>query len=470
MKKFLSLALAAVMIMTLSSSAIYAAPNNNPNASFNREKSAFENKVKNNKINKGETDQIEEQLREQLRFTMLNKEGLPYGLAKRMELPPGLQMLFERGTLPYGIAKKLMDNYYPLPGQKTDLEVLEALIVTANSKATAAVVADYEGGLTTINTFKAAIIVAENFVDGYVETQKAQIKTEIINLKVAMKAFDDAKFVPEKMDEVEAILAELMNYKTNYFDVLTPEKQVELTNLIAFINTFTRDTNPVDLTKGDFDKIVLEAKAFSDPLTLLYVNLDLAKELYEEPEANYLTGSHVKLNIAIDDVEDFLVGKTTAALILIVNEVKEHNEDLDEAIEVFKDSELLGDAELAVLENLMASLQNIYDDESDASLLILINKIDEYVDEEKDLTVGVYSDLLEASKLYISNLYVYLVADLEELIVDAEAKILVTPVSVERTALIALIDEIEVYIDAEEYEYEVLVAFYNELLVAYNAL
>lgn len=466
MKKVLSLVLAAVMIMTLSSSAIYAAPNNNPNAAFNREKSAFENKVKNKTMNEGD----EEALREQLRFTMLNGEGLPYGLAKRMELPPGLQMLFERGTLPYGIAKKLMDNYYPVPGKKTDLEVLEALIVTADAKVEVAVAADYKGGITTINTFKAAIVVAKDFVDEYVETQKSLIKPEIDKLKAAMKVFDDAKFVPEKLDEVKAILAKLMIYKTSYFDVLTPEKQVDLTNLIAFINTFTRTNDPVKLTKGDYDKIVLEAKLFSDPLTLLYVNLDLAKDLLEEDEADYLPGAHVKLEIAIDDVEDFLVGKTTSALILIVDEVKDHNENLVEAIEIFKDSELLGDAELAVLENLMASLQDIYDTTPSYNLSKLINKIDEYVDEEKVLTVGVYSDLLEASKVYISNLYVYLVAELEALIVDAEADMVDSTNVVAKAELVILIDEIEDYIDAEDYEYEVLVAFYNELLVAYNAL
>lgn len=460
MKKVLSLVLVAVMIMTLSSSAIYAAPNKNPNASFNKNQSTFENKVKNKAMNEAD----EEALREQLRFTMLNGEGLPYGIGKRLELPPGLQMLFERGTLPHGIAKKLMDNYYPLPGKKTDLEVLEALIVTANSKATAAVPADYKGGNTTINTFKAAIIAAESFVDGYVETQKSQIKTEIENLKKAMKDFDDAEFVPEKLDDVKSIRNKLLIFKTNYYDILTEEKQDDLDDLILFIATFTRTLNPVPLTKGDYDEIVKLAKAFSDPLTLLYVNLDIAKDLYKEPVVDYLPGSHVKLAIAIDDVEDFLVGKTTSALIIIIDEVEEQNENLVEAIEVFKNSELLGDSELAVLENLMASLQKIYDETPSYNLYKLINKIDEYVDEEKVLTVGVYYEILEASKAYISDLYAYLVAELQALIVDAQEAILDSDDALAIEKLEDLIEEIEKYITKDNLVYEDLVEYYNDLV------
>ncbi|MCD4712249.1 MAG: hypothetical protein K8R73_03115 [Clostridiales bacterium] len=463
MKKLLSVLLAAVMIVTLSSSAIFAAPNNNPNASFNREKSSFENKVKNKTMNEGE----EEALREQLRFTMIKNEGLPYGLAKKIDLPLGLQKILLRdGALPYGLAKRLMEDY-PLPGTRTDIEVLQALIATANAKLDAAVETQYKGGDATIDKFELAIVAAEKFANEYDETKKAQIKTEIDKLKAAMKEFDDAKYV-DKLVEVEAILVKLMTYKNNYYNDLTPEKKIDLIDLIAFITTFTRDINPVELTKGDFDKIVLEAKLFSDPLTLLYVNLDIAKELYKEPVADYLAGSHVKFYTAIHEVDVFLANNTTPALILIVDAVEEHNENLEEAIEEFEDNKLLGTDELAVLEKLMVALIDL--DDNSYKLTVLINKIDEYVDEEKDLTVGAYNDLLEASKVYISDLYVYLKAELVAWIDKAELAIVASTDTDAIDALNDLIDDIEAYLAADDLVYEEMVAFYNDLLVAISEL
>jgi hypothetical protein len=481
MKKVLSLVLVAVMIMTLSSSAIFAAPNNNPNAAFNRDKSAFENKVKNKTMNEGE----EEALKEQLRFTMLNGEGLPYGIAKRLVLPPGLQMLFDRGTLPHGIAKKLMDNYYPLPGKKTDFEVLQALIVTANSKATTAVAADYKGGATTINTFKLAIVASEKFVDEYVETQNSLIKPEIDKLKAAMKVFDDAKFVPEKLDDVKAILVKLDAYKTAYFSLLTSEKQAELTNLIVFINTFTRTDEPVKLTKGDFDKIVLEAKAFSDPLIvlnnkivdakiLLYKDITDLTKGYKETEGitqgTYLPGSNVALKNAIVVAETFVANQTTQSLITTKAQVEAQVKTLNTAMETFKGNKILGAAEMSVVKMIINILEDEYNTPYPTQLNVLITDLKYYVANPALFTIAAYDDLLDRTDYYINDLYDSIVAELEALIIDAEAKVLITPVSAERTALIALIVEIENYIDDEEYKYIELVAFYNELLVAYNAL
>jgi hypothetical protein len=482
MKKVLSLVLVAVMIMTLSSSAIFAAPNNNPNAAFNKNPSAFENKLKNKTMNEGE----EEALKEQLRFTMLNGEGLPYGLAKRTDLPPGLQKIFARtGFLPYGIGKRLMEDY-PLPGTRTDIEVLKALIVTAENKADAAVVAEYKGGATTIATFKAAIVVAKDFVAGYDETQKAQIKTETDKLKAAMKVFDDAKYVPEKLDDVKAILVKLDAYKTAYFSLLTSDKQTELTNLIIFINTFTRtDPDPVKLTKGDFDKIVLEAKAFSDPLIvlnnkivdakiLLYKDITDLTKGYKETEGTtqgtYLPGSNVALKNAIVVAETFVANQTTQSLITTKAQVEAQVKTLNTAMETFKGNKILGADEMSVVKMIINILEDKYNTPYSTKLNTLIIDLNYYVDNPALFTIAAYDDLLDRTDYYINDLFDSIVTVLELLIIDAEAKVLITPVSAERTALIALIVEIENYIDAKEYKYIELVAFFNELLVAYNAL
>jgi hypothetical protein len=481
MKKVLSVLLAAVMIVTLSSSAIYAAPNNNPNAAFNRDKSAFENKVRNNIKNEGE----EKELKEQLRFTMLNGEGLPYGIGKRLTLPPGLQMLFERGTLPHGIAKKLMDNYYPLPGQKTDFEVLEALIVTANIKATAAVEADYKGGLTTINTFKAAIVATEKFVDEYVETQKAQVKTEIDKLKAAMKTFDDSKFAPEKLDEVKTILNKLMIFKANYYAVLTPEKQSDLDVLITFINTFTRTAEPVQLTKGDYDKIVMNSKAFSDPLVVLYNKITEAKVLlykditntglgYKVTEGtlpgNYLPGSNAALLNAITVAETFVATHTTQTLIEIKAEVETQTKKLDEAIKNFKGNKILSPAELSVVKMIINVLEDNNTKPYPVKMNTLINDLKYYVANPSLFTVTVYDNLLTRTKAYIPNLFDSLKAELEALIEDAEAKILLSTDADAIIALEALIVKVEAYIKANVLVYEELVAFFNEIVKGINEL
>ncbi len=478
MKKVLSLVLVAVMIMTLSSSAIFAAPNNNPNAAFNRDKSAFENKVKNKTMNEGE----EEALKEQLRFTMLNGEGLPYGLAKRTDLPPGLQKIFARtGFLPYGIGKRLMEDY-PLPGTRTDIEVLKALIVTAENKDDAAVVAEYKGGQTTINTFIAAILVADNFADGYVETQKAQIKTEIDKLKAAMKVFDDAKFVDEKLVEVEVILAKLLIFKTNYYAVLSDDKQDDLDELIIFITTIV---SAEKLTKGEFDKIVMEAKAFEDPMIVLNNKITEAKILLYKDitninsdfkvvegtlPGNYLPGSNPALKNAITVAENFVATHMVQNLVVIKSEVDAQVKTLNTAMETFKGNKILGADEMSVVKMIINILEDKYNTPYSTKLNTLIIDLNYYVDNPALFTIAAYDDLLDRTDYYINDLFDSIVTVLELLIIDAEAKVLITPVSAERTALIALIVEIENYIDAKEYKYIELVAFFNELLVAYNAL
>lgn len=478
MKKVLSLLLVAVMIMTLSSSAIYAAPNNNPNAAFNKNPSAFENKVKNKTVNKGE----EEALKEQLRFTMLNKEGLPYGIGKRLELPPGLQMLFDRGTLPYGIAKKLMDNYYPLPGKKTDIEALQALIVTANSKVSAALVTEYKGGATTINTFKVAIIAAELFADNYDETQKSLVKPEIDKLKAAMKVFDDAKFVPEKLDDVKIILAKLLIFKTNYYTVLTDEKQNELNVLIAFITTFTRDASPVELTKGDFDKIVLEAKAFNDPLTalnnkiteakiLLYkdiTSLNLEFKVFEgTTQGTYLPGSNAALKNAITVAETFVASQS---LITTKAQMEAQVKTLNTAMKTFEGNKILGSAELSVVQMIIDILVKENNTPYSTKLNTLINDLKFNVANPALFTVAAYDNLLDRTEYYINDLFDSIVAELEALIVDAKEEMLISTNVAAKAALVILIDEVEDYIDAEVYKYVELVAFNNELVVAINAV
>ncbi len=481
MKKLLSVLLAAVMIVTLSSSAIFAAPNNNPNASFNREKSSFENKVKNKTMNEGE----EEALREQLRFTMLNSEGLPYGLAKRMELPPGLKMLFLRGTLPYGISKKLMDNYYPLPGKKTDLEVLETLIETADAKATVALPKDYEGGLTTIKDFKDAIEEAKVFVAMYDETKKAEIKTEIDKLRAAMKKFDDLMFMgPDELIIIKNIEESLKIYQDKYEDYLSDAKNLQLQNLIDFIETFTVEDSAVKLTKADYDSILMQEKAFKDPLIVLYNKITEAKVLlykditkstlvFKETEGTdpgeYLPGSNVTLENAIKVAEDFVVYHTTQSLIKINVQVEAQVKTLDDAIMVFKGNEILGSAELSVVQMIIDILEEKFDKPYSTKLNTLITDLKFFVAKPALFTVSVYDDLLDRSQDYIDNLFDSIVLQIKELIDDAEDAMPVEN-TVKKLELVALIEDIEEYIDAEEYSYEVLVEYYNDLLVAYNAL
>ncbi len=478
MKKVLSLVLVAVMIMTLSSSAIYAAPNNNPNAAFNKKPSAFENKVKNKTMNEGE----EEALREQLSLLMINKEGLPYGLSKRVDLPLGLQKIFMRkGVLPYGIAKKLMEDY-PLPGSRTDIEVLKALIATANAKFNAAVPTEYKGGQITLDKFEDAIDAAKDFDDDYDETQKAQIKTEIINLKDAMKDFDDLKYMGIEEVQVLIIIEErLEDYQTKYEDYLSTAKNLELQNLIDFIKTFTT-TNPVKITKGDYDSILMQEKAFKDPLVSLYVKLDEAKiMLYvdiEDPTKDYkvvigtdpgeyLNAGVVGLDNAIFLAEGFVDDYTNESLKEINDQIKE----LDDAIDAFKDSKVLGATEKATLKMISDQLKDYYEVEVTVALKDLIDDIDPFLVVNSELTVGIYNDFLDRSEDFIDDLYIYMVDEIEVLIKASE--ILLDDIDsvglVERATLYTKVVEVEAYL-LTQVKYDNLVTYYSELNILFDAL
>ncbi|MDW7660827.1 MAG: hypothetical protein SCL54_05280 [Bacillota bacterium] len=478
MKKVLSLVLVAVMIMTLSSSAIFAAPNNNPNAAFNREKSAFENKVKNKTMNEGEL----EALREQLRFVMLSGEGVPYGLAKRTDLPPGFLKIFGRtGLLPHGIGKRLMEDY-PMPGQKTDLEVLRALIETANSKATVALSKDYEGGLTTIKDFKDAIQEAKDFVGYYDETHKAQIKNEIDDLKDAMKKFDDLKYLELNDTELIAIETRLKVYQVKYEDYLSPTKKVELQNLINFINTFTRTDNRVKLTKGEYDSILMQEKAFKDPLVSLYMKLDEAKiMLYVDIEApnktykvvigtepgEYLSAGVVGLHNTIVLAESFVDNYTNESL----NDINDEIKALDDAIDAFKDSEVLGTTQKSTLKMISDQLKDYYDVEETVALDDLIDDIAPFLAVESTLTVGIYNDFMDRSEEYIDDLYAYMIEEIKALI-KASEKLLDDNAPrdlAEEEALYAKVVEVETYL-LTAVKYDNLVTYYSQLNVLYQAL
>jgi hypothetical protein len=184
MKKLISLALVAVMILTLSSSAIFAAPkNNNQNAAAN--KGNIENR-----------EQIEERIRA--------GEGLPYGLAKRANsLPPGLEKKFAAGIFPFGLLK-MMDRFDPIIDE--DMENLEKLML--EEKYLVMFEDRYDAFMTTQMNNKLIVLIAD--IQKYTDEDSVlELTDEIFEaLMDRVAEFRDPKYVLElKVEEAEWMLA-----------------------------------------------------------------------------------------------------------------------------------------------------------------------------------------------------------------------------------------------------------------------
>lgn len=235
MKKLISLALVAVMIVTLSSSAIFAAPkNDNPNAAFN--KGDIENK---------------ETIKERIRAG----EGLPYGLAKRADqLPPGLEKKFTAGFFPYGLLK-MMNRFEPIIEDENErLEKLmleEAYLIifeerydsfmsiAMNNKINALIAdiqiftdVDSEEELTD-DIFNALMERIAEFRDPvYV------LNLKIIEAKYLLDTEDEDDYLPGTFDALEDAYIEAVDFTTSSVIKIVPAYEAHVIHLENAIQRF----------------------------------------------------------------------------------------------------------------------------------------------------------------------------------------------------------------------------------------
>ncbi len=279
MKKLISLALVAVMILTLSSSAIFAAPkNNNQNAAAN--KGNIENR-----------EQIEERIRA--------GEGLPYGLAKRANsLPPGLEKKFAAGIFPFGLLK-MMDRFDPIIDE--DMENLEKLMLEEKY-----------------------LVMFEDRYDAFMTTQ---MNNKLIVLIADIQKYTDEDSVLELTDEIfEALMDRVAEFRD-------PVYVLDLKILEAKYLLDTEDED--DYLPGTFEALedayieavvfttsgVVQVKAYENHVVILESAIQrfMNNELASTAQYNALVA---KYNLLVVELEEQYI----SGLKVLINQIKPYVE------------------------------------------------------------------------------------------------------------------------------------------------
>ena len=281
MKKLISLALVAVMILTLSSSAIFAAPkNNNQNAAANK-----------NKIENQEQIENQEEIRERIRAG----EGLPYGLAKRANsLPPGLEKKFAAGIFPFGLLK-MMDRFDPIIDE--DMENLEKLMLEEKY-----------------------LVIFEDRYEGFMTTQ---MNNKLLALIADIQKYTDEDSVLELTDEIfEALMDRIAEFRD-------PEYVLDLKILEAKFLLDTEDED--DYLPGTFEALedayieavvfttsgVVQVKAYENHVIILESAIQkfMNNELASTAQYNALVA---KYNLLVIELNEQYLSK----LNVLINQMK----------------------------------------------------------------------------------------------------------------------------------------------------
>ncbi|OJV66853.1 MAG: hypothetical protein BGO41_05410 [Clostridiales bacterium 38-18] len=432
------------------------------------------------------TEETKAELRERLKLMVSlgdgNWLGLPDGLAKKGYLNYGLSKRYSKGNFPYGLAKRIKDFRYGDYNSEQSLETLKALISSAKTKLSSENTKVYLAG--SKEKLQLAVTSAEAFVTSYNSSKSYSIKTEYNKLLSAIKLFDNSEIVSGAyLDNLKVLYNDLLIYKANYYSKLTSVKQVALDNLIAEINNYIKVSSPSVLTLGIYNDLLVKAEAYKDQLdqlkglidsaeTLLYVNPEVTPLVFKQVEGilpgNYLTGSNLTLQAAITASKAFVSSYSNQTVATIENEYYK----LWSAMEVFKNNIVLGQDDLTTLASVKIELQAYYETyyvegtNPLTALVALINDIQTYLDKTNPLTQAKLNYFLDASKVYIKDLYDAVKLELQAQINMSNT--LLTDVNyintgVTRTDLQAKVTAATLYLNGTTHKYNELKTYISEL-------
>ncbi|GAB6108737.1 hypothetical protein [Fusibacter bizertensis] len=437
-------------------------------------------------------DETKAELRERLNLMVSFGEGnwlgLPSGMEKKGYLPFGLAKRYANGDFPYGLAKKIRDfNCWDDDSSQT-LDALKNLIVTAQTKLSVENTKVYLPN--SKEKLQVALVAAQNFVTNYSASQVNTIKAEYDKLKAAIQLFDNSEIVSgDYITSLKVILTDLTIYKANYYDKLLPAKKTELDNLIAVISSYTVSNSTLVLTLGTYNSLVTQAEVFKDHLdklksliteaeTLLYVDPSATVKVFKNIEGtspgNYLSGSNLALQTAIKVAKDFIAAYKNEGVTVIENNYYA----LNMAISTFNKNIILGEDDLATLTMVQVELKAYYDTYYVAvsnpltTLKTLIDEMQTYIDKTNLLTQAKLNIFLDASKVYIKDLYDAIKAELQIQIDIANNALLDTTHTygdTERALLLNKVTLADAYLKGTSHKYETLKGYITDLKALIDA-
>ena len=428
-----------------------------------------------NRINDEDRAELRERLKLMVSFGDGNWLGLPSGMEKKGYLPYGLSKRYTHGDFPYGLAKKIRDFHCGDYDSSQTLEAIQNLIVSAQTKLA---VENTKVYLTDAKVkLQVALVAAQTFVTNFNSDQVNLIKTEYDKLKSAIQEFDNSEIVSgDYMTNLKVILADLTIYKANYYDKLLPAKKTVLDNLIASITSYTVVDSSLLLTLGVYNDFVLNADQFKDHLdklkalvseaeALLYVDPTLAIKVFKNTEGtstgSYLVGSNLALETTIKTTQDFIAAYSSESVPVIENTYY----TLNMAISTFKNSIILGDDDIATLTMVQVELKAYYDTFYVAvtnpltTLDALITDMQTYIDKTNPLTQTKFNYFLDASKVYIKDLYDAIKVELQNQLDVANALLVDTTNTygdTERAQLLNKVTLADAYLNGTSHKYEIL--------------
>ncbi len=435
-----------------------------------------------NKISETDRAELRERLNLMVSFGDGNWLGLPSGMEKKGYLPFGLSKRYSHGDFPYGIAKRIKDFHYGDHDSSQTLDTLKNLIVTAQTKLAVENTKVYLSDAKV--KLQAALVITQNFVTNYNANQANAIKTEYDKLKAAILLFDNSEIVAgDYITSLKSILSDLTIYKANYYSKLLPAKKVELDNLIASITSYTVVNSTLVLTLGTYNDLVKQSDAFKDHLSklqglvneteaLLYVDPSAAVKVFKNTEGtvagNYLSGSNLTFQAAIKVAKDFIAAYKNESVTVIENNYY----TLNMAMGTFNNSIILGADDLATIAMVKVELKAYYDTYYVAvtnpltALNALMNDMQTYIDKTNPLTQTKLNYFLDASKVYIKDLYDAIKAELQvqiNLANDALLDATHTYGDVERASLLNKVTLADAYLKGTSHNYETLKSYIVDL-------
>ena len=437
-------------------------------------------------------DETKAELRERLNLMVSFGEGnwlgLPSGMEKKGYLPFGLSKRYSNGDFPFGLAKRIRDFHCWDDGSSQTLDTLKNLIVTAQTKLAVENTKIYLPD--SKEKLQVALVSAQNFVTNYSESQANTIKTEYDKLKAAIQLFDNSEIVSgDYITNLKVILTDLTIYKANYYNKLLPAKKTELDNLIALISSYTVADSTLVLTLGTYNSLVTQAEVFKDHLdklksliteaeTLLYVDPNATVKVFKNIEGtspgNYVVGSNLTLQTAIKVAKDFIAAYTNEGVTIIENNYYA----LNMAIGTFNKNIILGEDDLATLAMIQVELKAYYDTYYVAvsnpltTLKALIDEMQTYIDKTNLLTQAKLNIFLDASKVYIKDLYDAIKAELQIQIDIANNALLDTTHTygdTERALLLNKVTLADAYLKGTSHKYETLKGYITDLKALIDA-
>jgi len=436
MKSTLVIMLTLALILTQVSMVTYA-DNGKGNSNNNGKGNSvtIQNKVQ---VSEQAKLELREKLRIMVSFGQGNWEGIPEGMMKKGYLPYGLAKRYMNGDFPYGLAKRIKDFQLGQEKPPVDIEVLKALIVTANGKLVNVDATKYLPGAVT--EFQAAIKVADDFVKAYTSAKAGEVKAQIDKLKAAIVKFDNSLIMLNSA--LQPTLDQLKAYKTIYGNNLTTVKLAALNTLIADIEAYTVTGSTKVLTVGLYNDLLKRAKEFEDQLLVLknYIAVVKAK-LYVDPAdltkgyknaegtepGKYLVGSNDALKTALLTAELFVatykdepVIKITQAMTALQNAEKAFDNNLVLSAEEKATLKLVRDELFAYYTNYYKPVTNPL-----TALKALIDKIDLHFAavNPKPYTQGDKTYYYDLIPTYLSDIYTQVKAEIVALVAKADAMI-----------------------------------------------